>query len=82
MKRYSNPGSREPTLEYSLDQQSHTGFVLSTAFSPTGTRLYTGSVEGDLNILDVKTGRLVDRIEGAHSGPVLDIRSSPAGDLT
>ena len=58
---------------------SHIGYILSSAFSASGKRLFSGSLEGGINIWDVSTGNLIDQWP-AHQGPVNDIKVSGNGD--
>jgi WD40 repeat protein len=56
----------------------HRGFILATSFNRDGTRLYSGSVEGIVNVWDVATAELVESWQ-CHAGPILDIRLSADG---
>jgi WD40 repeat protein len=58
---------------------SHIGYILSTAFSASGKRLFSGSLEGRINVWDVPTGNLINQWP-AHHGPVNDIKVSSNGE--
>ncbi len=58
-----------------IDQQQ----VDALAFSPDGRRLVTGSLEGDVDVWDARTGRQVDSLNG-NLGQVLDLAFSPDGN--
>jgi hypothetical protein len=47
----------------------HGAWVCSVVFSPDGKLLASGSVEGDVHVWSVKTGRLLADLEG-HRGPI------------
>jgi WD40 repeat protein len=61
---------------HTLDR--HTGIVWSLAFSPDGTRLYSGSADKTIRTWDVASGREVGRIDG-HHGRVCLLAVSPDG---
>jgi WD40 repeat protein len=52
--------------------------ITSVAFSPDGAELVTASQDADARVWDVRTGRLLHRLD-AHFGPVADARFSPDG---
>ncbi len=57
-----------------IDQQQ----VDALAFSPDGRRLATGSLEGDADVWEARTGRQLDSLSG-NLGQVLDLAFSPDG---
>lgn len=52
--------------------------ILAAAFDADGTRLYSGSVDGLVNVWDIATGELLES-RTCHDGPILDIRRAPDG---
>ncbi len=52
--------------------------VNALAFSPDGRRLVTGSLEGDIDVWEARTGRQLDSLSG-NLGQVLDLAFSPDG---
>lgn len=56
----------------------HRGFILAASFNRDGTRLYSGSVEGIVNVWDVATAELAESWQ-CHAGPILDIQFSADG---
>ncbi len=58
---------------------SHIGYILSSAFSASGNRLFSGSLDGGINVWDTSTGNLIDQWP-AHHGPVNDIKVSSNGE--
>jgi WD40 repeat protein/DNA-binding SARP family transcriptional activator len=50
--------------------------VNALAFSPDGRRLVTGSLEGDVDVWEARTGRQIDSLNG-NLGQVLDLAFSP-----
>ncbi len=52
--------------------------VNALAFSPDGRRLVTGSLEGDVDVWEARTGRQLDALSG-NLGQVLDLAVSPDG---
>ena len=51
------------------------GMILSTTFNSSGSVLYSGSIEGTVNVWEVESGHKVAEIKG-HSRPVSDIKLS------
>jgi WD40 repeat protein/DNA-binding SARP family transcriptional activator len=56
----------------------HGDVVLEAAFSPDGTRIATGSMEGTAEVWDAATGEVLLTLSG-HTGPVGGIAFSPDG---
>lgn len=55
----------------------HTARVSSVAFSPDGTKLVSGSVEGTLKLWEVKTGRDITTLQGRGDGLYTSVAFSP-----
>jgi len=51
---------------------------LSVAFSPDGSKIATGSPDGEVCVMDATNGNIVHTLEG-HSGPVKSVAFSPDG---
>ena len=58
--------------------KGHTGFVLSAAFSPDGTRIVTGSGDHTAKVWDAQTGRELLTLKG-HTDAVWSAAFSPDG---
>ncbi len=56
--------------------KGHTDVVISVAFSPDGKRLASGGADDVANIWDVKSRKLLARMEKAHEGDVNIVRFS------
>jgi len=55
--------------------------VISSAFSPDGSRIISGFEDGSLNVWDSKTGVTVGALLSGHFGPVLSVAFSQDGAL-
>jgi WD40 repeat protein len=56
----------------------YASFYSSTPFSPDGTRIVTGCIDGSARIWDAHSGEEIARLEG-HAGPVFCASFSPDG---
>ena len=59
----------------------HTAGVSSVSFSPDGTLLASGSINGVIFVWDVETGENVETLTGAGSGGIISVSFSPDGTL-
>jgi tRNA A-37 threonylcarbamoyl transferase component Bud32/tetratricopeptide (TPR) repeat protein len=67
-----------PALPEPASFPGHAGGVWAVAFSPDGTRLYSGGEDKDVQVRECPGGRVLGRWAG-HSGTVLDLAVSPDG---
>ncbi|KAK0719663.1 hypothetical protein B0H67DRAFT_642995 [Lasiosphaeris hirsuta] len=58
--------------------ESHSGGVISVAFSPDGSRIASGSDDETIRIWDARSGKEVQKLEG-HSYGVASVAFSPDG---
>jgi WD40 repeat protein len=75
---YYNDHPNRPPLPWASTLQGHTSRVLSVAFSPDGSRLATGSVDGTAKIWDVESGSPLHTLYG-HTSSVSSVAFSPDG---
>ena len=68
------------SCERALSVETNSGFILNLAFSPDGLQLSTVGTDGLLNIIDIATQSVVQRID-AHSLPSRCVKYYPDGDL-
>ena len=61
-----------------IDLKGHTRSVLSTAFSPDGQILASGSADDTIRLWNVNTGELIETFEG-HTDVVSSVAFSPDG---
>jgi WD40 repeat protein/serine/threonine protein kinase len=61
-----------------LTLQGHTRSVWSVAFSPDGTRLASGSLDGTVKVWDATSGKLIRTLRG-HEGGIRSVAFSPDG---
>lgn len=62
-----------------LTLRGHGGGVLSVAFSPDGTRIFSGSLDSTVNVWHAQRGELLLTLHG-HDGPVFSVAVSPTGN--
>ncbi len=53
--------------------------TMELAFSPDGEKLAVGSWDGDVSLLDIKTGRTISNVRG-HAGMTTSVAFSPDGN--
>ena len=58
------------------DKRKKDTFVLSLAYSPDGSRIACGCMDGIVAVFDVSTGKLVSVLEG-HFKPVRSVAFTP-----
>lgn len=58
--------------------EGHSGWVMSVVYSPDGTRIASGSIDGTMRLWDAVSGAHLNTLEG-HSSKVYSVTFSPDG---